>query len=142
MYSDYRVKCVCPSKKDAEQVATKMRGDEDGWDSDARAEPFPIITGDVEKVEYLRIAEEIRDDGERNESSESVRSIWPFGDIYQPVACEWRWVRAPVHQGKGGRLEVGGIDHERVRKVFSDRRAQLIADDAMRASRERRGRVA
>jgi mRNA-degrading endonuclease toxin of MazEF toxin-antitoxin module len=41
-----------------------------------------------------------------------------------------------MHHDQGGRLEVWGTDHERVRKVYGDRRALIISDDAFRAQRE------
>ena len=41
----------------------------------------------------------------------------------------------------GNQLVVTGTDLEAVRRVFSDRRAQLLAEDAFRLKREAKGRA-
>lgn len=82
------------------------------------------------------------DNGKESETKTSMRTVWPFADYAGiPSAVSWRWVRAPVHNNAGGRLTVEGIDHERVRKVFSERRAEIIGDETnqMRKVGERVG---
>jgi hypothetical protein len=71
-------------------------------------------------------------------STTSSRENWLAPEqLSKPVT--WRWVRAPVHDGKGGRLEVYGTDEQRVRQTFSDRKAQLLTEDAFRMRREAKG---
>lgn len=141
-YSDYSVLCACPTKKDADVIAKRMNEDDDVWGGPVRVERLPVHTADVEKVAILRMRVNIWDDGTTTLESASVSHEWPFDTVFDdPMPMKWRWVRAPVHGGRGGRLEVSGTDHERVRRVFSDRRAMLLTDDAMRAKREMRGRV-
>jgi hypothetical protein len=136
-YSDYRVMCVCPSKKDAKAVAEKYNRDKSSSYDAAEVESLPIVTGDVEKVVTLSLSTTLWDDGrETDQRPADLRVEWPFDAMYGTPDVYWRWVRAPMHGDKGGRLDVRGVDHERVRKVFSEQRAALIADDAYRARRE------
>ncbi|HKZ20334.1 MAG TPA: hypothetical protein VJQ57_09505 [Acidimicrobiia bacterium] len=140
LYSDYQVLCACPSKEDAETVAAKLRGDRDGWRSDAVVETLPLVSGDVRKVEILLMQETVWDDGRTDRILDDIRAEWPFDSLRGIVRVAWRWVRAPMHNNQGGRLEVWGTDHNRVRKVFSDRRAMALADDGFRMQREAKGR--
>lgn len=135
-YSDHRVLCVCPTKKQAEALVEALNSNKSGW-SDAFIGSLPVAT-EVNFVTTYTMSCEVWDDGTTTETSESVRTeldidmLWP--DRARPVG--WRWVRAPIHKSFGGRLEVFGTDHEAVRRTFSDRRAQLIAEDAFRKRRE------
>jgi hypothetical protein len=141
-YSDYRMLCICPSKRDAQAVAAKMRADKHGWRRDARVEPLPVVTADVKKVDILMLTVTLWDDGSESEAGERVRSEWPFDALLDDaVPVSWRWVRAPCHNNRGGRLDVAGTDHVRVRKTFSEKRAQLVAEDAFRLQREKKGRI-
>lgn len=49
---------------------------------------------------------------------------------------EWGYTRDGLLSGDGGYLIVHGSDHETVRKVFSERHAWLMSDDAARATRK------
>lgn len=141
-YSDYRVLAVVRGeKKDAELLAARANASDSNNYGDAyEVESLPVVSPDVEKVETLMLIAEIRDQGPSvKDERVSVRVEWPFDSLYGLVKVEWRWVRAPIHDGKGGRLEVWGTDHERVRKVYGDRKAMLLSDDAMRAKSEARG---
>ena len=140
-YSDYRVVCVCDSKKRAQTVAAAMRGDPDGYRGDARVEQLPFVNFDPEKVPVYHRSVVVMDNGTTTSESQRVSYEWPF-DQWEPLdPVSWRWVRAPVYAGKGGRLDVRGTDEERVNRVFSDRRAQLLAEDAFRRSPEKQGRA-
>lgn len=141
-YSDYRVLCVCPSEADAETVASKLRGEKDGWHRDADVEEFVMVTGDVEQTPFLRLSTTLWDDGTESLVNEVVQREWPFGSIYDIAPMTWRWVRAPMHQHRGGRLDVSGTDFDLVRRTYSEKRAQLIAEDAFRMTHEAKGRVA
>lgn len=132
-YSDYRVLCACPTKKDAERVARK-------YGSDAGIESLPIVGGEVEKVDVLHLSTTLWDDGAETDTSDRISHCWPFEPWEDVAPLIWRWVRAPMHKNKGGRLDVHGTDHTRVRKVFSDRRAETIAEPAVRMRKEAQGR--
>lgn len=141
-YSSYRVMCACASKKDAETLAARYNAD-GGYD-EAFVESILMVASDVSKVEVLHLHAELWDNGQETKHDPRVEVQWPFDDHTGLAATPvfWRWVRAPVHGGAGGRLEVGGTDHERVRKVFSDMRAEILADETgqIRKAKERKGR--
>lgn len=144
-YSDYRVLCACPTEEDGEQVAAKLRGRTDvGFGArDARVEPLMLVTGDVQPVEVLRLSTTPWDDGREDQVVDEARREWEFHSIFPTVPMHWRWVRAPIHdrQGGGGRLDVCGTNHELVRKTYSDKRAQALADVGFRMMRESQGLV-
>lgn len=136
-YSDYRVMCVCDTKKAAKAVAAKYNGSSSY--ERAFVEDILVVDDDVQQVLVLSLSTTLWDDGHETEPREDVRAEWPFDALYGTPNVSWRWVRAPIHRGGGGRLDVHGVDHERVRRVFSEQRAALITDDAYRARREMTG---
>jgi hypothetical protein len=138
-YSDYRVLCVCDSQKRAKAVAAAMRADDDGYRQDAQTETIAFVDYDPVKVDVYSLSVEVWDNGTTTTERDYTHSEWPFDAFVPLVRVAWRWVRAPVHKNKGGRLDVHGTDQEAVRRVFSDRRAQLLAEDAFRLKREVKG---
>lgn len=140
-YSDYRVLCICDSKKRAEAVAEQIRGEEGSWNRDAEVEGFLYVDSPMEKKSFLHMTVTIWDDGITTHVGQSVEEEYEVGSLNEHIPMSWRWVRAPMHRGRGGRLDVKGIDHELVRKVYGERRAQLLADPAFRAKGEAKGRV-
>jgi hypothetical protein len=142
-YSDYRVLCICDSKERAEQVAAALRADSDGWRSDAGVETLPLVTTTPEKVITYDWQIEIWDDGTTTCERKNTRTEWPFDPLYGEsiTRVSWRWVRAPVHKNKGGRLEVKGTDRTRVAKVFTEKRAQLLSGPGLRDRSEAKGRA-
>lgn len=135
-YSDYRVLAAFANKELAEDAA-RMRAP-DGWRDEYRVETLPYFE-DKPKLVTLHLHNvEVWDDGTTSDPVIRERTEVEFDMLYghykRPVG--WRWVRAPIHQGKGGRLEVYGTSRQRVAKVFSDTRARLLADDAFRMQRE------
>ena len=136
-YSDYHVLCVCPSKELAETVKRAYDGDEDSWGS-ANVEAMLFLNREPQKITTHHRFVTIWDEGTTTDQGERQRDEWEFDLLYpedrKPV--HWRWVRAPMHNGKGGRLEVSGTDPKRVGKVFTEKRAQLIADSVMRSRKE------
>lgn len=133
-YSLYRILCVCDSKERAERIASLPK--KDGWDDDRGVEEMIFLDRDPVTVTSYCMTEELFDDGTTRAFREDISTEWEFDMLYsernRPVG--WRWVRAPYIRDRGGRLEVFGTDLERVRKVFSDRKAMLRTDDAMRAA--------
>lgn len=135
-YSYYRVLCICPTEDDAERLAAKVNLHEQ-WEQ-ADVQSFPVCDATVVPVEVMHLSVTLWDDGREDERVVRLTEEWPWG--YSPaVPLRWRWVRAPMHNDKGGRLEVSGTDHERVRRVFSDRKAQIKAEDALRLKKETGG---
>ena len=134
-YSDYRVHCAAPSKTAAQGIVDALNGD-DEW-TKYFVEQVPVIEK-AERITVYGIEAIIEDAGTVREESVRDRDEWNIDPLYpqrlRPVTV--RWVRAPIYNGKGGRLEVFGTDLERVRRVFSDTRAQLIADPGLRARKE------
>lgn len=140
-YSDYRVMCVCPTKDRATLVAAAYNtaDDEDGYRwGEARVESLLWLDREPKKIIVYTRTVTVWDDGTTSDQGERQRVEWEIDMLYpeQVRPASWRWVRAPMHKDKGGRLDVAGTDKRRVGKVFSEKRAQLIADDVMRARRE------
>lgn len=133
-YSDYRVKCIVSSKKLAEQIAAV---ETDGYTS-YFVESIPFFDRMPERITVHGIQANLWDDDTSDEAAVSERVEWEHDMLYpeQIAPVRWRWVRAPVHNTKGGRLEVYGTDLTRVRKVFSDRRALILSGDPLRSRRE------
>lgn len=141
-YSDYSVLCVVRgSKADAELLAARMNASGTQSYDEVEVEEMTVVRPkDVQMVEILTMSVEVYDTGKAAETKTSIRAMWNIEDDEGQVAASWRWIRAPYIESRGGRLDVRGIDHERVRKVFSDRRAALMADDALRSRKEATGK--
>ena len=132
--SDYRVHCAAPSKKAAKAIVVALNGDEA---HNYFIEQVPVIDK-AEKVTIYGVEAIVTDDGTVREESVRDRDEWNIDPLYpqrlRPVTV--RWVRAPIYNGQAGRLEVYGLDRGLVLKTFSDMRAELIADPALRKRRE------
>lgn len=133
-YSDYRVDAVCESKEIAEAVAAKMNLLESRGYDEYGVEELPVLDESIHRVIVHHMNVEIRDAGGTGSERQWDTPVWSFDEDAVEVA--WRWVRAPMYNGKAGRLDVWGTDRERVRKVLGDQRAMLMADDAYRANVE------
>ena len=133
-YSDYRVHCAAPSKKAARCIVAALN-EADEW-TEYFVEQVPVF----EKAERITVYgfEAVIKDAGTVCNSVLHRDEWNVNPLYperlRPVTV--RWVRAPIYNGQAGRLEVYGTDRERVGKTFSDMKAQLVADPALRKRRE------
>jgi len=134
-YSDYRVHCAAPSERAAKEIAAAMNADHAR--GDYMVESLPVIDR-AERVTIYGVEAIVTDNGTVREESVRDRDEWNVDPLYpqrlRPVTV--RWVRAPIYHGQAGRLEVYGLDEERVRKTYSDMRAQLLADPELRQRRE------
>ena len=134
-YSDYRVHCAAPSERAAKEIAAAMNADHAR--GDYMVESLPVIDR-AERVTIYGNEAVITDDATVTDEGARDRKEWNVNPLYperlRPVTV--RWVRASVYRGRAGRLEVYGLDEERVRKTYSDMRAQLLADPALRKRRE------
>ena len=133
-YSDYRVHCAAPSKRGAREIVAALNG-ADEW-TKYFVEQVPVIEK-AERITVYGIEAIIEDAGTVREESVLDRDEWNVAPLYperlRPVTV--RWVRALIYH-QAGRLEVYGTDRERVRKTFSDLKAQLLVDPALRSRRE------
>ena len=130
--SGYRVHCAAPSKQAAQSIVAALNG------ADGRryfAESVPAIEN-AERVTIYGLDAVIEDDGTVRREAARDRDEWNVDPLYPYRLCPVtvRWVRA--YNGQAGRLEVYGLDEERVRKTYSDMRAELIADPGLRKRRE------
>lgn len=116
-YSDYRVLCVAPTKKAAEAIAEGYNEAEASVYSRAEVQEMLYLTEPAQPTRELIVAGQEHD---AYRSSESLFMRWPWE--YAPTC------RAVVFgSGKHKGLRVEGTDHERVRKVYSEKRAALLA---------------
>jgi hypothetical protein len=129
---------VCKNEKEANRLVARYSATDSYGDAYVESIPYVQDAG-IQRVEVLDLSCEIFDDGTQKERDPQYRIEWPFDSLYDLSECNWRWVRAPMYNGNGGRLEARGTDHELVRKVYSDQKAMLRSDDAMRARREIKG---
>lgn len=113
-YSDYSVYALVASKEAAERIVEQLNeGHRSSYD-EYFVEDFPVITG-VRREFVLRM--EYRGGTDR----EWTTSHWLFAEseAEQPVKVEHAW-----HGG----FVVTGTDYDRVRKVYSERRAEYRAN--------------
>jgi hypothetical protein len=131
-YSDYRVLAVFSSKKVAQETLRRWNGTNDSWSS-GQVEEFPFYDAVPEPETVFSMIQELWDDGTEGRLNERAHTDMPFDrlfDVPPKGRPSVRFVRAPVHQGKGGRLEVRGTDIKKVQKAFRDRKAQWQATAA------------
>ena len=116
-YSDYSVSCVCATKADAEEVADRLnRSEVRHAYMRYRVEDVPLVTpGDVRVHIALHV---IFRDGETHEWTLTHTEFGDEGS--RPESFAYELGESHVH--------VWGTDHGRVRKVFSERVARMIAD--------------
>ena len=134
-YSDYRVHCAAPSKAAAQSIVDELSAT-DEW-AEYFLEEVPVIEK-AERITVYGIEAIISDAGTVRKETVRDRDEWNVDPLLperlRPVTV--RWVRAPIYSGQAGRLEVYGTDRELVGKTFSDMKAELIADPALRKRRE------
>ena len=136
-YSDYQVLCLCKSKKVAEKVAKKVN--ENQRHDDARVESFLVFDESVTPREILSISQILPDDRSETPVQEFISNEWPWNpESYERSRsneCRWSWQRPSFKglllQSRGGTLSVWGLNHEQVRKVFTEKRAMLKATPSL-----------
>lgn len=134
-YSDHRVFAVVQgTREQAEALAARASQGSPYYGYDV--EELLVVSPDVQQVSLLTLLIDVWDDGSAGEVRESIQTVWPFDSVYGTPDVSRRWVRAPIHHGLGGRLEVRGTDHERVRKAYSETLAVLRTDSVLRSLME------
>lgn len=129
-YSDYTVLAAFDSEETAERWAQALRNDSDGWHNSARVESLTLIDSaePIEKRTTYRQNVELWDDGTTDTKGVFANSHFPVGYFGPPpVRPIVRYVRAPCHKNKGGRLEVTANSEAAVRKVVGERMAMWKA---------------
>jgi hypothetical protein len=122
-YSDYSVKALFPTKKLAEAARVAHAAEEE-WD-EGRVEWFYLYDEVPEPVTAYYMTETLWDNGDTSDMYERAETRLPWNHWNAPPANGrpqvW-FVRAPVHENKGGRLDVKGYDLQAVRQAFGDRK--------------------
>jgi hypothetical protein len=130
-YSDYQVLAVCEDKATAEAWIAALHNDEDGWYRTARLESLPVIVPGAKPEKERQYSQhvELLDDGTIKSGDIRLHCDFPVGGYGSPppVRPLVRYVRAPCHHGKGGRLEVRASTAEAVAKVVGERIAMWKA---------------
>ena len=126
-YSDYRVHAIFEDEATADAWAKAIAAkDEDdySWHSDADTQEFPFIATGTEpkKVLIVDLVQDLWDNGKEADARITERREYPIVALYGPPPPRpvVRFVRAPVHNNKGGRLEIRGKSKEAVLKVYGD----------------------
>lgn len=122
------VHAVFDDKATAEAWAKAYREHETSFASDAEVRTIPLVQAGVEP--YTRtihsIHQTVFDDGSLGEKREwPITSLAPSVMDYPRLMA--RYVRAPIYNGKGGRIETRGDDLEKVRSTFAAKLAALKA---------------
>lgn len=126
-YSDYRVLAVCEDEATAEAWAKALREEPDGWRTDANVESMLMLEAGepVIKRHCVDLRQELSDNGTERPYNVSESDEYEIGSIQDapPKRPSVRFVRAPMHNGKGGRLEITGQTLKAVMKVYSEQYA-------------------
>lgn len=140
-YSDYGVICLCATEELANRIVEQIG--HDGYGAPF-VEEFDIATTLPTPSITLRLECFISDTGQVIERAEHRYTHWvyEFDEPPKTPPVEWRWFRSEYGYGYkygtkevGGELQVYGVDHERVQRVYSDRKAELLALDHMRQTK-------
>ena len=132
-YSDYRVLGLFPTKELAERAAMEVCGIDKGYRYDAFTESFTLWAADdmPQAVTFWRVNQTWWDDGSitgEDEEEWTQHELATLFDIPSGDRVAVRWVRAPMHKGKGGRIELTGRSLDGCRKVLSEWRARWVAE--------------
>ena len=129
-YSDYSVKALFATKKMAEDAVRLDKADKDSF-NDPYVESFDVHDELPDFVTVYFMTENLWDDGTTSAfRSDAMTHLpwnhyWDYGKMGRPKVD---FIRAPMHNGKGGRLEVRGTDEQAVKQAFSDNKARILAE--------------
>lgn len=118
-HDDYCILGVCETEEDAAQWAAFINESEDNWRDDPGVRRIVFVPRGVEpyNVTTWRYHVVLMDDGQMIGGTERSYTSNAIDRDLPPRPPTVRYVRAPCHEGRGGRLEVTGDDHEEVRRV-------------------------
>lgn len=131
-YSDYRVKALFPTRDLAERAVEAHEADPESWGYGSHIEEFWVYSEIPEKSTAYHLMADIWDDGTVGAEGLNVEQALPWNHLHgpPPKRPNVRYVRAPIHKNKGGRLEVYGSDEQSVRQAFGDNKARILAEQA------------
>jgi hypothetical protein len=126
-YSDYQVHALFPTKKLAEAGVEAHNKDKEAWIEGAQVETLYLYDEVPEPTTSWKYQAELWDDGlTTNEYLDSTTALpWNHLRGEAPKRPKVRYVRAPIYNNKGGRLEVYGSDEQAVKQAFSDNKARI-----------------
>lgn len=137
-YSDYRICAIFERKEDAE-AALNVRDARIGWGGGEDVEEFSFYPagGSPLTVTTHHWTGEFTDAGDEPRRNKAVEVEWEYNrsDPSGPRPSV-RFVRAPIHRDKGGRLEVRGTDLLAVQHAWSDNVARIRANVSLRGKAE------
>lgn len=117
-YSDYHVVGVLDNEEDANELCKRMNEGKSSARYDTyEVEEFDHLDKDMQPVVELRM--EFRPNQER---LEQYYKRWPQAGDSQVPECEVQW-----YEWRPDELIVWGSDHERVKKVYGERKAEITA---------------
>jgi len=127
-YSDYKVLAIFAANADAERhLATASASGI--WNRAESVEQFDFYDEgeQPELITWYERSAVILDDGSATHENESVQTDWDYDQLYghQTARPSVRFVRAPIYQDKGGRLEIRGTDRQAVNQSYGDNLAQI-----------------
>ena len=126
-YSDYRVLAVVEDEATATAWADSLRNEPDGYHSDARVELMPFIPSGTApaKQHFVCLTENLWDDGKCDHYHVDEEDEYAIGSYRgeAPLRPLVRFVRALIHEGRGGRIEISGRTLAAVLKVYSEQKA-------------------
>jgi len=129
-YSDYRVYAVFAEEADAQAALDAYAASKDAfsWGGPDRVEVHRFYPKGVlpTRVTAYGTEGEIFDDGTASEERHSERTEWDYDQSHPVGPRPWvRFVRPPVLENKGGRLEVWGTDPKGVAQAFGENKARI-----------------
>lgn len=130
-YSDHTVLGVFDDEATATAWCEAIKSNPDGWHTDAWVGRIALVEAGTKPVKVTRWTQyvELWDDGTVDTKGPWSNTDYPISSLFglPPKRPKVRYVRAPVHNSKGGRLEVVGNSEKVVAKVVSERIAMWKA---------------
>ena len=125
-YSDYGVEALFETRELA-QMAVDVTSESHSYSP--RIEEMWLYDEFPERIESWTMTVEVWDDGQVDEVLTRNESAYPWEHLWgiPPERPRVRYVRAPIHHDRGGRIEVYGQDRVGVQKALNDFRARVIA---------------
>lgn len=129
-YSDYHVMAMFEDEATAKAWEAAINADEEKRYMGARVESFMLVPAGMApcKVTVHRYSVDLWDDGSIAAPRTWSSTGWAIeGGCTPPIRPRVRYVRAPTHNGLGGRLEVEGDNEQTVAKVAGEKIAMWRA---------------
>lgn len=134
-YSDYHVIAAAASREEAERVAERIRAAQPNSYDQPEVEEYPMVTADdIHLWSSVFLMALIDRHGELLDEREHTSRGWDFEPYERKLEVNY-WPPVIVRgQRRQGKLYVTGPadDEERVRKVYSEKLAELRTDEALR----------